>query len=188
MPTTAGNVDGDVFAEAVAQVDCSHVILLQGDEPLLLPRHVQSLAQSIQNAPEVPAWNLIGALETQEELDRHSFVKCAIAPPHQVLYCFRRSPNFSDFNTQLGFVRKMLGIIAYRKDFLLKLTNLPASQIEMAESIEQMRILENGFNLNYVEVAPALPSINEPGELQEVLDLLSADSEQQHLLKATTNS
>jgi CMP-2-keto-3-deoxyoctulosonic acid synthetase len=83
---------------------------------------------------------------------------------------------------------KMLEITTYREDFLLKLTSLPTSQIEMAESIEQMRILEIGFNLSYVEIAPALPSINEPGELLEVLDLLSADSEQQHLLKATTNS
>ena len=68
------------------------------------------------------------------------------------------------------------------------MTRLPASQIEIAKLIEQMRILENGFNLSYIEVAPALPSINEPGELQELLDLLSGDSEQQHLLKATTNS
>jgi CMP-2-keto-3-deoxyoctulosonic acid synthetase len=58
----------------------------------------------------------------------------------------------------------------------------------MAETIEQMRTLENGFNLSYVEVAPDLPSINVPGELQEVLDSLCADSEQQRLLKATTSS
>lgn len=175
-------------AEAVAQVDCSHVLLLQGDEPLLLPRHVEALAKAITAEPKLNAWNLIGALDSQDELDRHSFVKCAIAAPHEILYCFRRSPNFSDFATQKIFVRKMLGIIAYRKDFLQKLTSLSASPIEKAESIEQMRILENGFGLSYVEVAPALPSINEPSELQEVLDCLSADSEQQILLKAITGS
>ena len=80
----------------------------------------------------------------------------------------------------------MLGVIAYRKDFLLKLTNLEASPIEKAESIEQMRILENGFNFSYVEVSPTLPSINEPSELQEVLDCLLADREQQDLLKSIT--
>jgi 3-deoxy-manno-octulosonate cytidylyltransferase (CMP-KDO synthetase) len=175
-------------AEAVAHVDCTHMLLLQGDEPLLLPRHVEALAQAVTAEPEVPTWNLIGALDSLDELDRHSFVKCAIAAPHNILYCFRRSPNFSDFATQKTFVRKMLGIIAYRKDFLQKLTSLPASPIEKAESIEQMRILENGFDLSYVEVAPALPSINEPSELQEVLDCLSADLEQQSLLKAITAS
>jgi len=176
------------IAEAVAHVECTHVLLLQGDEPLLLPRHVEALAQAVAAEPEVATWNLIGALDSLDELDRHSFVKCAIAAPHKILYCFRRSPNFSDFAAQKTFVRKMLGIIAYRKDFLQKLTSLPASPIEQAESIEQMRILENGFDLSYVEVAPALPSINEPGELQEVLDCLSADLEQQTLLKAITAS
>lgn len=183
--TSDSHINGTTrIAEAVTQVDCTHVLLLQGDEPLLLPRHVEALAQAVIAEPEVSTWNLIGALESKDELDRHSFVKCAITAPHRILYCFRRSPNFSDFETQKGFVRKMLGIIAYRKDFLLELTGLPVSPIEKAESIEQMRILENGFGLSYVEVAPALPSINEPGELQEVLDYLSADSEQQKLLKS----
>lgn len=185
--TADSHINGTTrVAEAVAQVDCTHVLLLQGDEPLLLPRHVEALARAVAAEPGVDAWNLIGALDNEDELDRHSFVKCAIAAPHEILYCFRRSPNFSDFATQKSFVRKMLGIIAYRKDFLLKLTSLPASPIEKAESIEQMRILENGFGLSYVQVAPSLPSINEPGELQEVLDCLSSDSEQQALLKAIT--
>lgn len=187
--TSNSHVNGTTrIAEAVAQVDCTHVLLLQGDEPLLLPRHVETMAQAIIAEPEVSTWNLIGALESQDELDRHSFVKCAIAAPHQILYCFRRSPNFSDFATQKTFVRKMLGIIAYRKNFLQKLTSLPVSPIEKAESIEQMRVLENGWRLSYVEVAPALPSINEPGELEKVLDSLSADSEQLALLQAITAS
>ena len=175
------------IAEAVADVDCSHVLLLQGDEPLLLPRHVEALTKAVVANPEVNAWNLVGALEEEEELDRCSFVKCAVTAPHHIIYCFRRSPNFSNFAIQKAFVRKMLGIISYRKDFLLKLTSLEASPIEKAESIEQMRILENGFNLSYVEVSPALPSINEPSELQEVLDCLLADREQQDLLKTITN-
>jgi 3-deoxy-manno-octulosonate cytidylyltransferase (CMP-KDO synthetase) len=183
--TSSAHINGTTrAAEALAQVDCTHVLLLQGDEPLLLPRHLDSLVQAIVAEPLVDTWNLIGALDSPEELDRHSFVKCAIAAPHKILYCFRRSPYFSVFSTQRNFVRKMLGIIAYRKDFLQTINSLPASPIEKAESIEQMRILENGFGLSYVEVAPALPSINEPGDLQEVLDSLSVDCEQQTLLKA----
>ena len=44
-------------------------------------------------------------------------------------------------------IRKILGIIAYRKDFLEKIINKPESIIEKKELIEQMRIIENGFNL-----------------------------------------
>ena len=181
--TSNSHINGTTrISEAAADVDCSHIILLQGDEPLMLPRHVEALTRAIVREPELVAWNLVAALNTKDELDRHSFVKCAVTAPHRILYCFRRSPNFSDFATQKGFVRKMLGIIAYRKDFLLALTALEPSLCESAESIEQMRILEHGFQLDYVEVTPSLPSINEPHELDEVLALLEADPEQQSLL------
>lgn len=171
-------------AEAAQQVDCSHVFILQGDEPLLLPRHIEALVQAVVAEPDLPAWNLIGPLETLDELERHSLVKCAITEPHKILYCFRRSPHVSSFVSQRGYVRKMFGILCYRKDFLLQLASLPVTPIEKSESIEQMRILENGFALSYVEVAPSLPSINLPGDVQEVLDCLSSDREQRALLKS----
>jgi len=170
-------------AEAAEQIECTHVMLLQGDEPLLLPRHLEDLAIAVIAAPSVNAWNITGSINHYEELDRHSFVKCAVSPSKHILYCFRRSPCYSDFEKQKTFVQKLLGIMAYRKDFLLKLTSLKPSLIEQAESIEQMRIIDNGFSLRSVLVGPSLPSINEPDELNIVLDLLEQDAEQCELLK-----
>jgi 3-deoxy-manno-octulosonate cytidylyltransferase (CMP-KDO synthetase) len=83
---------------------------------------------------------------------------------------------------QQRFIRKILGIIAYRKDFLLELTQLPSSPIELAESIEQMRIIENGFAIRSVQVSPSLPSVNEPREANIVLDYIRQDDEQRKLL------
>jgi 3-deoxy-manno-octulosonate cytidylyltransferase (CMP-KDO synthetase) len=76
----------------------------------------------------------------------------------------------------------MLGVIAFRKEFLLTLSNTIATPIEKAESIEQMRILEMGRRLNYLEVSPSLPSVNEPHELEYVLNQLESDSEQLRIL------
>lgn len=169
-------------AEAIERVDCTHVMLLQGDEPLLLPRHLQLLAKAIATDGEVQTWNLTGSIENVDELDRHSFVKCAVSRSNRILYCFRRSPCYSDSATQKTFVRKLLGIMAFRKDFLLRLTDLPQSPIEHAESIEQMRIIENGFSMQSVNVSPSLPSINEPHEVETVLECIRQDSEQSTLL------
>jgi 3-deoxy-manno-octulosonate cytidylyltransferase (CMP-KDO synthetase) len=172
-------------AEAVRQIDCTHVMLLQGDEPLLLPRHVTTFAQAITADAGGDAWNATGPIEEKDELDRHSFVKCTVSSTGRILYCFRRTPYYSDFAVQKAFVRKILGIIAYRKDFLLQLTSLPPAPIEMAESIEQMRIIENGFGLVSVPVSPSLPSVNEPGEAQIVLDYIAGNKEQNDLLEHT---
>jgi 3-deoxy-manno-octulosonate cytidylyltransferase (CMP-KDO synthetase) len=170
-------------AEAVKDIDCTHVMLLQGDEPLLLPRHLDILAQAISAEPEGDAWNATGSIENEEELDRHSFVKCAVSGSGRILYCFRRTPCYSTFDVQKSFVRKILGIIAYRKDFLLHITALSASPIEQAEFIEQMRIIENGYSLWSVPVIPSLPSVNEPEEAEIVLDYVRHNTEQQELLE-----
>lgn len=171
-------------AEAVKDIDCTHVILLQGDEPLLLPRHIDLMANAINMTPTGDSWNATGPIDNQEELDRHSFVKCSIGLNNRILYCFRRSPNYSSLEVQQSFVRKILGIIAYRKDFLLRLTELPPSIIEQAEFIEQMRIIEHGFNLSAVNVSPSLPSVNEPNEADIVLDYIKQNSEQSKLLES----
>lgn len=170
-------------AEAVRDLDCTHVLLLQGDEPLLLPRHLDTFAHAIATEPEGDAWNATGPIDSEEELDRHSFVKCTVSDADRILYCFRRSPCYSPFDVQRSFVRKILGIIAYRKDFLLKLTALPVSPIERAEFIEQMRIVENGYNLQSVPVHPSLPSVNEPDEAEIVLNYIRNNDEQRILLE-----
>lgn len=170
-------------AEAIRTIECSHVVLLQGDEPLLLPRHIDTFTGTIAAEPHGDAWNATGPIEEEGELDRHSFVKCAVSETGRILYCFRRTPCYSDFDIQRTFIRKILGIIAYRREFLLRLTALTATPIEQAESIEQMRILENGYSLRAVPVSPSLPSVNEPGEADIILNYIRTNAEQQDLLE-----
>jgi 3-deoxy-manno-octulosonate cytidylyltransferase (CMP-KDO synthetase) len=172
------------IAEAIENVDCSHVVLLQGDEPLLLPSHVDKLVSSMASDISSVAWNATGPIVKYDELDLHSFVKCSIAPNDNIMYCFRRSPSFSSYENQIQYTRKILGIIGYRKEFLLSLTQLYSSPVELCESIEQLRILENGYPLRSVPVAPSLSSVNEPCDLDSVLHYLTHDPEQHRLLES----
>jgi 3-deoxy-manno-octulosonate cytidylyltransferase (CMP-KDO synthetase) len=169
-------------AEAVREIDCTHVVLLQGDEPLLLPRHLEAFIQSIFGDPTWDAWNATGPIKKEDELDRHSFVKCAVSQTNRILYCFRRSPCYSSFDQQVDFIRKVLGIIAFGKEFILKLTSHDVSLIEKAESIEQMRMIEHGYRVRSVPVSHSLPSVNEPGEAETVLEYIEHDAEQKQLL------
>ena len=74
-------------------------------------------------------------------------------------------------------------MIAFRKSFLLDLSHLRPSPIEQRELIEQMRIIENGHSLWSVPVSPSLPSVNEPGEVDIVLEHIRRDAEQADLLR-----
>jgi len=169
-------------AEAVKSINCSHVVLLQGDEPLFLPRHVEQLIEKIKQNPEIECWNLTAPIDNIEDLDQISIVKCTVSESGRIIYCYRRSPSISNFNIQKEFTRKVLGLIAFRKDFLEALVKLPISRIEEHESIEQMRVVENGFVFTSVDVMPSLPSVNEPSEVEIILDCLKNNQEQNLLL------
>ena len=143
------------------------------------------MADAIAANPEGDAWNGTGPIDAPEELDRHSFVKCAVNQQDQIMYCFRRSPSYADFDSQQKYIRKILGIIAYRKAFLEHLVILPQAQTEIYESIEQMRIIENGGLLQSVTLGESLPSVNEPHEADIVLDYIQANDVQRGLIKKT---
>ena len=173
-------------AEAVQNIDCREVILVQGDEPLLLPRQLDTLINTIRKDNKAVAWNATGPIEEEEELMRHSFVKCAIHD-HRILYCFRKSPSFNKFEYQQQYIRKILGLIAYRKDFLMELTQMKATPIEQIESIEQMRIIENGYRISSIPFESSQPSINERSEVDEMWHFMQNNLEQQDLLNQVLN-
>lgn len=170
-------------AEAVKGINCTHVVLLQGDEPLLLPDHVNELVDAIKKNPEGESWNATGPIDAEEELDKHSFVKCSVSESDRIIFCFRRSPAYSDFEKKQTFIRKILGLIAFRKDFLQVIVGMPVSRIEKYEFIEQMRVIENGFTMTSVPVTPSLPSVNEPIEAEIILTNLEVDDIQAAILK-----
>ena len=170
-------------AEAVEQIDCTHVLILQGDEPLLLPSHLDLISSYLVAEPDIDAWNVTGPINKSQELDRHSFVKCSVTEQNRILYCFRRSPGFSNTNQQKSYIRKILGIIAFRKSTLLKLATLNPTRIEKAEFIEQMRIIENGYTFRSVPVNHSTPSVNEPNDKKAILETFKNDAQQATLLK-----
>ena len=173
-------------AEAVQNINCSEVILVQGDEPLLLPRQLDTLIDTIRKDNQAVAWNATGPIENEEELIRHSYVKCAIND-HRILYCFRKSPSFNTFQYQQQYIRKILGLIAYRKDFLMELTQMEPTPIEQIESIEQMRIIEKGYPMHSIHFELSQPSINEPDEVTDVWNYVKKNQEQQDLLQKVLN-
>ena len=83
--------------------------------------------------------------------------------------------------------RKILGLIAYKKDFLIRLTEMNSTLIEEMESIEQMRIIENGYSICSVPFESSQPSVNEPSEVQLVWDYVANDNEQKIILEKVFN-
>ena len=177
----------DRVSEAAQQLDCTHVVNLQGDEILALPADVEKMLRAITAEPSVPAWNAVARIEEAEELRDPSVVKCACSASGRILFCSR------DFSSLIGRLdgrneplRRVLGILGYRRDFLERYSTLARTPLEQAEAIDQSRILEHDVMLRSVEFSRGYPGINEPREIMLVERYLQQDAVQQAVLEQIT--
>ena len=173
-------------AEAVRNFDCMNVILIQGDEPLLLPRYLDKMISTVREDNSSIAWNATGPIDNKEEFYKKSIVKAAIYE-NKILYCFRKKNSGMESIFNPSRIRKILGLIAFKKDFLMKLVDLNSTLVEEMESIEQMRIIENGYSIRSIPFGSSQPSINEPYEVDLVWDYVQKNKEQKNLLKQVLN-
>jgi len=122
---------------------------IQGDEPLLRPEHIAALLRPFTQ-PQVDVTTL-KVLCTQENIANPNAVKVVTAADGRALYFSRATiPFHRDAADPVPQYWKHIGLYAYRKRALNLFPTLPASALERAERLEQLRFLENGLNI-YVE-------------------------------------
>jgi 3-deoxy-manno-octulosonate cytidylyltransferase (CMP-KDO synthetase) len=135
---------------AVAQLHPADIYVnIQGDEPLLRPEHIASLLRPFAH-PGIDVTTLKVPC-TPENITNPNAVKVVTAADGRALYFSRATiPYHRDPTDPAPSYWKHIGLYAYRKGALLRFPTLPASQLELAERLEQLRFLENGLSL-YVE-------------------------------------
>lgn len=174
----------DRVAEAARSLDCTHIVNVQGDEILVLPGDLERMVLAIESNPSAPAWNAVAPLEETGELADPSAVKCVVSSTGRILFCSR---NFSALGEKLeqGWdpIRRVLGILAYRREFLERYLALRRTPMETAESIDQSRILEHDIPLMGVPFTRGYVGINEQREMEVVQACLKEDPHQQAVLR-----
>ena len=145
----------DRVAHLARDLSAEVIVNLQGDEPLITP-HVLAAVCNIFNDKEVKMATPISIVKNPDELKDPNLVRVVIDSNRDALY-FTRSVipfirddlNMNDWLERHTFY-KHIGIYAYRNEFLQKLTTLPPGQLESAEKLEQLRVLENGYKIRTV--------------------------------------
>lgn len=139
----------DRCAEAARALgaDANDVIVnIQGDEPFIRPEAIRLLTEQFSN-PAVQIATLAKAFAPDEDPNNPNMVKVVAARNGRALY-FSRSPIPYYRNEQMPPVHyKHIGIYAYRLSVLNELVALDSSQLEEAEKLEQLRWLDNGYDI-----------------------------------------
>jgi len=154
-----------------------YVINIQGDEPFIQPAQIELLASKLDGLTEIAT--LVKILQNKEELFNPNLVKAVFNKNKEALY-FSRSPIPHIRNTpEDEWLRKHsfykhIGMYAYRTDILEHLTKLPVSTLEKAESLEQLRWIENGFKISIAETTTETFGIDTPDDLQKAIEHLTS--------------
>jgi len=156
------------IAEAVEDLDAHIVVNIQGDEPMIEASVIDDLIKAMLEDETCSMGTVIKVIEDQRELNDPNTVKVVVNGEMNALY-FSRSPiPFKrDKETETVFY-KHLGIYAYRKKFLMSYKNMPKSNLELAEKLEQLRALEYGFKIKTVITQVDTIGVDTPEDLEAV--------------------
>jgi len=141
------------------------VINIQGDEPFIQPEQLQLLLSAFHDHTTQIA-TLVKQITSPAEIENPNLVKVVFSNHHKALY-FSRSviPFARNISTHYY---KHIGIYAYREDVLHQLTQLSPTPLEQAESLEQLRWMENGFSITVVPTEIETIGIDTPEDLNKI--------------------
>ena len=164
----------DRIAEAAQQCEAAtHVINIQGDEPLLEPDLVDALARELRNNCDLPMITAGSSLDNPELIADPNIVKLVIDRNQNALY-FSRSPiPFRRSDTPSLPTYRHLGIYGYQVDFLKHFINLPPSPLEIAEGLEQLRALENSATIRVHLTEHEAIGLDSPDQIPLIESLLT---------------
>lgn len=146
----------DRIALAAKNMAADIVVNIQGDEPLIDPQLIDQTIQALIDDEAAVVGTAAKKISSQNDIFNPSVVKVVLDKNNYALY-FSRSPiphvrdarNETEWLTQ-ATVYKHFGIYVYRADFLQHYTTMPQSPLEIAEKLEQLRVLENGYRIKCV--------------------------------------
>jgi len=172
--------------EAMETLPGDIVVMVQGDEPLLNPKAITQVVQPLLDDPSLDIVNLLSPLESPDDLANPNIVKAVCDINQNIIYLTRSAvPHFRKVVKAPVF--RQTGIMAFRSSFLLSFSALYETPLEIAESIDMLRLLEHGIRIKGIVVDYVTIGVDRPSDIQIVESVLCEDAFQKSLNKKINN-
>ena len=170
MTSTEHQSGTDRCAEVSLQYPEFNVIInIQGDEPFIDPEQISKVI-SCFDSQDTQLATLVKKIGSEQELFNPNSPKVIINKNSEAIYFSRLPLPYIRGQEQENWLQhftffKHIGIYGYRADILHQITKLPVSSLEKAESLEQLRWIENGFRIKVAETDLETYAIDTPEDL-----------------------
>lgn len=176
--TSATHATGtDRLAEVAAELTAEIVVNVQGDEPMMTADAIDASVAPLLARDSERVSTLRKRIDDASDLTNPSVVKVVIDREGYALYFTRASIPFVRPGQAGPVCWRHLGLYVYRREFLLQFAQLPQTPLELAEGLEQLRLLEHGFRIRTVETTVEAIGVDTPEDLERVRQLVGAAAE-----------
>jgi len=148
------------------------VVMVQGDEPMIHPDMISEALQPLLDDPEVLVVNLMGEIKNTAEFEDRNCIKVVCDLDGNALYFSREAIPTRNKVDEIP-MGKQVCIIPFRRDFLMEYTHMKPTPLEIAESVDMMRILEHGMKVRMVPTKYSNQAVDTPEDLRKVEGLMS---------------
>lgn len=148
----------------------SVIVNIQGDEPCIDPSDINKVANLLLNDPEAAMATVATHIHTEEEARNPSIVKCIVDQNKNAIYFSRAlipANKKLNYDPKFPYLRH-IGLYAYRPDFILAYQKLKPTPLQLAEDLEQLKILEHGYRIKLDLIKHASPGVDTPEDIKKV--------------------
>jgi 3-deoxy-manno-octulosonate cytidylyltransferase (CMP-KDO synthetase) len=163
----------DRVAEVASADPASLIVNIQGDEPLIDPAAIDAAILPLVHDPDIQMCTLKKRIENRHEITDPHVVKVVTDRAGNALFFSRNPIPYRPLENGATYY-KHIGLYVYRRDFLLAYPALPVGPLEEAESLEQLRALENCHPIRVVETEYDSLGVDTPEDLERVAQLFEA--------------
>ena len=147
------------------------VVMVQGDEPMTHPQMISEAVKPLVEDSKVQVSNLLGEIESQEEFEDRNCIKVVCDQNFNAIY-MSREPIPTSCKGTITPRTKQVCIIPFQHDFLLQYTAMQPTPLEIAESIDMLRVIENGLKVRMVPTEYSTRAVDTIEDLKLVEKLL----------------
>jgi 3-deoxy-manno-octulosonate cytidylyltransferase (CMP-KDO synthetase) len=148
------------------------VVMVQGDEPMTHPDMIKEAVTPMLSDSEILITNLLGDIESIEEFEDRNCIKVVCDQQSNAIY-FSREPIPTRSKAANIPMKKQVCIIPFKRSFLLEYTSLEPTPLEIAESVDMMRVLEHGKKVKMVPTAYQTRAVDTIDDLLHVEKIMS---------------
>jgi 3-deoxy-manno-octulosonate cytidylyltransferase (CMP-KDO synthetase) len=152
------------------------VVMIQGDEPMVVPEMLNLAVQPMLEDESVLVVNLMAPIRTLKEYEDPNEVKVVVDNNNYALYFSREPiPSRKKGAAEIPMLKQVC-IIPFRRDFLIEFSWLEPTPLEKIESVDMLRILEHGYKVKMVLTKFETHSVDTPEDLRFVEEQMKNDS------------